>query len=114
MGKPMIAISLNYRHLGEDLFTLESAHTKANFTLLLGFGFLSGGDIPPENWNAGLKYQRIALRWIQENIQAFGGDPKHVVIAGESAGAWSVGYQLIAHGGDGQGLFHGAILQVLY
>ncbi|KAF2808128.1 alpha/beta-hydrolase [Mytilinidion resinicola] len=93
MGKPMIGISLNYR--------------------MLGFGFLSGGDMESTDFNAALKDQRLALQWIHDNIAAFGGDPGQVTLAGESAGAWSTGFQLVGHGGDAaeKGLFQRAILQ---
>ncbi|MEE7548841.1 carboxylesterase family protein, partial [Xanthomonas sp. Kuri4-1] len=53
--------------------------------------------------------QQAALRWVQRNIGAFGGDPRNVTLFGESAGAWSTCYQLTAPGAAG--LFRRAILQ---
>ncbi|XP_050293846.1 esterase FE4-like [Anthonomus grandis grandis] len=71
------------------------------------FGFFSTGDtvIPG---NAGLKDQRLALKWVQKNIANFGGDPSKVTIFGESAGGASVGYQILSK--SSQGLFRGGIL----
>ncbi|KAJ3543415.1 hypothetical protein NM208_g3583 [Fusarium decemcellulare] len=48
---------------------------------------------------------RLALRWIQENARAFGGNPRRVTVQGESAGAASIGFHLRANHGRDDGLF---------
>ncbi|CAG9857130.1 unnamed protein product [Phyllotreta striolata] len=69
-------------------------------------GFLSTEDtVIPGNY--GLKDQQLGLRWVQENIRYFGGDPRRVTIFGESAGSASVAYQLL--GKNSEGLFRGGI-----
>ena len=59
--------------------------------------------------NFGMKDQQVALQWIQDNIASFGGDPNHVTLFGESAGASSIGLHLMSPKSDS--LFHRAILQ---
>lgn len=71
------------------------------------WGFLSNGDQISQN--NGLRDQRKALEWVQKNIDNFGGNPKHVVIGGNSAGAASVSMHLTAGNGTDRGLFHGAL-----
>lgn len=73
------------------------------------FGFLSFND--PEigiPGNAGLKDQVMALRWVKENIQEFGGDPNNITLGGISAGSRSVHYHMISP--MSKGLFHRAVL----
>lgn len=68
------------------------------------YGFLSDGDnITP---NIGLHDQRMVMQWVQKNIHKFGGNPKHVLLAGSSAGAESVTLHLTADNGTDHGYFH--------
>ncbi|CAH0700840.1 unnamed protein product [Spodoptera exigua] len=71
-----------------------------------GFLCLGTKDAPG---NAGLKDQVAALKWVQKNIRAFGGDPDNVTIFGESAGGASVSYHLLSP--MSKGLFKRAIAQ---
>ena len=77
------------------------------------FGFLHLGDIGGSEWeqtgNLGILDQSFALRWVSENIRAFGGDPDNITIFGESAGGMSVGTQLGLPAS--KGLFRRAIAQ---
>lgn len=76
------------------------------------YGFLGGSQVAKNgSLNNGLKDQRKALKWVQSYISKFGGNPNHVVIGGESAGAASVALHLTAYGGKGEQLFAGAIAQ---
>lgn len=93
----MVFVSINYRlgilgYLAHPELSAESAEN------------ISG--------NYGLTDQTEALRWIQRNIAAFGGDPSNVTIAGESAGALSVMHLMTSP--RAHGLFTKAIMQSTY
>ncbi|KAJ7470993.1 Alpha/Beta hydrolase protein [Mycena latifolia] len=65
------------------------------------FGFLPGAEVKKNGaLNAGLLDQDFALRWVNQHISKFGGDPSKVTIWGESAGAGSVLQQLVANNGQ--------------
>ncbi|QLY28890.1 carboxylesterase/lipase family protein [Nocardia huaxiensis] len=69
-------------------------------------GFAAVADAP---LNRGLHDQLFALRWVQENVEAFGGDPGNITIFGESAGGMSVA-TLVASPRSAE-LFQRAIMQ---
>ncbi|KAL2755367.1 hypothetical protein ACRALDRAFT_2052956 [Sodiomyces alcalophilus JCM 7366] len=95
MNQPFVFVAINYR--------------------VGGFGFLPGAEVLADGaGNLGLRDQRMALEWVADNIESFGGDPGKVTIWGESAGAISVLDMMVAYDGDntykGSPLFRGAIM----
>ena len=92
--KGVIVVTLNYR-LGP-------------------LGFLAHPELDAESpghvsGNYGLLDQMAALRWVQANIAAFGGDPKRVTIFGQSSGASAVAYLTVSP--LAKGLFQRAIIE---
>ncbi|KAJ8398655.1 hypothetical protein AAFF_G00421830 [Aldrovandia affinis] len=73
---------------------------------ILGF-FSTGDEHATGNW--GFLDQLAALRWVQDNIESFGGDPQLVTLFGESAGGISVSILMLSP--LSSGLFHKAIMQ---
>lgn len=97
---------------GTNLARRGAVVVSCNYRLgALGFLHLQdlGGASYRGSGNAGLLDQIAALRWVRDNIEAFGGDPGNVTVFGESAGAMSVATLLGTP--DAAGLFHKAIPQ---
>ena len=86
------------RYDGEALARRGVVAVTLNYRLGL-FGFLAHPELSKESphhasGNYGLLDQAAALRWVRENVAAFGGDPRRVTVAGESAGSASVSAQM--------------------
>jgi len=86
------------RYDGESMARRGIVAITVNYRLGI-FGFLSHPELTKESphhasGNYGLLDQSAALQWVQKNIAAFGGDPKKITIAGESAGSFSVSAQM--------------------
>lgn len=86
----LVVVSINYR--------------------LGGLGFMALPELADEGsvpGNQGLLDQQQALRWVRDNIAAFGGDPDNVTIFGQSAGSADVCMHVVSPGS--RGLFHRAV-----
>ncbi|MFF4449793.1 carboxylesterase/lipase family protein [Streptomyces sp. NPDC001502] len=94
-----------------ETFARDGDLVVVNLNYRLGpLGLLScASDDGTEHHNVWLTDQLAALHWVRDNIAAFGGDPDHVTVAGQSAGALSTA-ALAGHAGGGR-LFCRAILQ---
>ncbi len=77
------------------------------------FGYTHFGDIGGEEYahsgNAGQLDIILALKWVKDNIEKFGGDPKRVMIFGESGGGAKVSMLLASPAA--KGLFHSAVIE---
>lgn len=107
-GKPSYT---EYR--GEDLAKKGVVYVNCAYRLGV-FGYYAAEDLKKESPNGttgnyGLLDQIAALNWVYNNIKAFGGDPKRITIAGESAGASSV--NAICASPLSKGLFQYAIAE---
>jgi para-nitrobenzyl esterase len=88
------------RYDGESMARRGIVALTVNYRLNV-FGFLAHPELTAESThhasgNYGYMDQTAALRWVQRNIAAFGGDPDRVTIAGESAGSISVCAQMVS------------------
>jgi carboxylesterase type B len=99
----VVVVTTNYRLNGNpppeaffrkrpSLSSKTNIHLQADTTdqHITAFGFSNAPSLPLASRNVGFFDQRMALAWVQDNIAAFGGDPRKVTIFGESSGASSV------------------------
>jgi para-nitrobenzyl esterase len=99
------------RYDGESLSRYGIVAVTVNYRLGV-FGFLAHPELTKESphhasGNYGFLDQAAALRWVAQNIAAFGGDPRRITIAGESSGSFSVSAQMASP--LSSGLLAGAI-----
>ncbi len=99
------------RYDGEAMAKKGIVVVTCNYRLNI-FGFLAHPELSAEapykaSGNYGMLDQSAALKWVQKNIAAFGGDPKKITIAGESAGSIAVSMQMSSP--LSRGLIAGAI-----
>jgi para-nitrobenzyl esterase len=96
-------------HAGDPLFDAGALASAGLVVVSLNYRLGAEGFVEAEGApsNRGLLDQMLALRWVQENVAAFGGDPSRVTVAGESAGGGSVAALLAAS--PARGLFGRAI-----
>ncbi|KAI0096209.1 putative lipase [Nemania sp. FL0031] len=89
---PVIVVSVNYR---------------------LGlFGFAQSAALEAEgSENAGLRDQRLAIEWVHDHIDQFGGNPDKITIFGQSSGGLAVGMQIMAYGASKPVPFHQGICE---
>ena len=90
----LIVVSVNYR---------------VNLLGFIDFSGVEGGEAFPDSGYLGVLDVIEALKWINENIESFGGDSDNITLFGESAGAGIIGSLLTAK--PAEGLFNRAILQ---
>jgi para-nitrobenzyl esterase len=100
------------RRLAERGVIVVSINYRLGVLGWLAHPWLSSESPQKISGNYGLLDQVAALRWVHDNIAAFGGDPGNVTIAGESAGGLSALYLMSSP--LARGLFHKAIAQSSY
>ncbi|KAK4166079.1 putative cholinesterase [Cladorrhinum sp. PSN259] len=102
------------RNMASFVSWAEDPIVSVNFNYRVGaLGFLPS-DVTAKAGllNLGLRDQQMALEWVKENIEVFGGDPDNITIMGLSAGAHSIGHHIMHYAQSGKPApFHKAILE---
>ena len=93
----------------DDDIIVVSFNYRINSMGFIDFSDVEGGEAFPDAPYLGLLDCIAALKWVQNNIESFGGNPQDVTIFGESAGGGLCGILLSCE--DAKGLFHRAILE---
>ncbi len=94
----MVVVTLNYRLGIFGFLNLPDAYKKEGVT----------------SANFGLQDQAMAIKWVYENIEHFGGDKEKITIMGQSAGSMSVGFHLVNNDAETSNYFRAAIMQSPY
>ncbi len=94
----VIVVTLNYRLGIFGFLNLPEAYKKEGVS----------------SANFGLQDQALAIKWVYENIEQFGGDKEKITIMGESAGSMSVGFHLVNNDAPTSDYFRAAIMQSPY
>jgi len=94
-----------------DLYDATNFTKKGVVSVVINYRLGALGFMASESMqgNYGFMDQRLAMQWTQDNIAAFGGNPQRVTIAGQSAGAMSVGTHMTSK--KSQGLYSQAIME---
>lgn len=104
-GDYLLGGANDYTTAGLEYAAKDTIFVAINYRLNI-FGFFVADGL--NQYNFGASDQTFALKWTKNNIEAFGGNPNKITIAGQSAGASSVVYQLISPAS--KNLFRSAIV----
>lgn len=100
---------VNFWRSQQSYALVVTLNYRLNVFGFLGSDQLRARDVSRSTGNYGMQDQRMALRWVQENIAAFGGNPNKVMLFGQSAGAGSVSCHLAMPLSNG--LYSGALME---
>merc|ERR1712136_326011 len=106
--------SFAYGSNTDDFYTFSNTTGTIMVTMNYRLGYLGflTYDEAGISGNQGLKDQRMAMKWVHENIEAFGGDKNKITIFGQSAGAQALEFHLVSE--ESRPYFNRAIVQSTY
>lgn len=102
-------IEFDWEHMARKGIVCVGVQYRLGVLGFLAHPWLSAEHPDEPKGNYGVQDQLAAIQWVKRNIEAFGGDPSRITIAGQSAGAGSVQTQLASP--LAKGCFEGAIIQ---